>query len=68
MLQTGSGGLGDQAGVVGGIRQLADDAFGVLGFVRVEHAGANTHPHLLAQRCAASSITYSSIRNHNTSI
>lgn len=39
--------LGDQAHIMGGVGQLNQNAIGILGFVRVEHAGANAHPDFL---------------------
>lgn len=42
--------MDDQAGVVCGVGQLAHNALGELGFIWVEHAGADAYPHLFAVR------------------
>ena len=47
------GGLGLGEEVVGGVRQLADDAFGEPWLVGFEHAGANAAAYALAQECVA---------------
>lgn len=55
-LQPGNGRAGDVAGVVGGVWQFADDAFGEPGFVRVEHTGADADAYALAQRLLGSQL------------
>jgi hypothetical protein len=40
----------DQTGIVRGVWQLADNALGKLGFLRIEHAGADRHANTFAQR------------------
>lgn len=49
-MQAFGGGIGDEAGVVGGVWQFDANALGELGFVGVEHAGADADLHAFAVR------------------
>src|SRR5690606_26522584 len=65
-IQTLAGSFDDQPCVIGWKRELADDPFRELRLVRVEHAGADADPYLLAERALGAQLLRSpgSIRGH----